>query len=277
MTSGVYFIKSPSGKMYIGSSVNVNQRVGQHFINLRAGRHVSKRLMGAWAKYGGEGFTHGVLEMCPEDVLIEREQHWLDTLKPNYNVRMRAGDNQGLPASDEQRAAASEVGKRPETIARLKAANEAAWADPAKRQARIDGMKAVWTSEKREAASAKQKGIDKGQAAREARWSAPGASERAAEAMRANHATRPSRSVESITEAVLATGYEVRSISGHKVSDRVLVHCPTHNSEQEYSVHEVMNKDRRCRACGFERSSAKQKGKDVPTRQLNRKDRHAST
>lgn len=61
-------------------------------------------------KYGIEGFTWGVLEKCPKELLIEREQYWYDTLKPEYNdirpceqpfldpfVRQRGYENSNTP------------------------------------------------------------------------------------------------------------------------------------------------------------------------------------
>lgn len=45
---------------------------------LRQGRHHSKHLQLSWNKYGEEFFTHVIIEEHPLDVLLEREQHWID-------------------------------------------------------------------------------------------------------------------------------------------------------------------------------------------------------
>lgn len=40
----------------------------------------------ALLKYGHENFTLEILECCPISELLEREQYYLDFLKPDYNV-----------------------------------------------------------------------------------------------------------------------------------------------------------------------------------------------
>jgi group I intron endonuclease len=122
MTIGVYFIKAPSGKMYIGSAVRIGQRLHAHKIALADKTHRSERLAGAWAKYRGVGFEFGVLEECGREVLREREQYWVDLLKPAYNVRIDVRSNVGLKASKASRA-------------KMSAARKAYLADPANREA----------------------------------------------------------------------------------------------------------------------------------------------
>src|SRR5437762_529975 len=107
MTCGIYFIRSPSGKMYIGSSIRAEKRCIQHLSDLRGGCHPSRRLSLAFEKYKGEGFDSGILEECLPEQLEVREQFWINTLKPRYNSRLSADSNTGLRMSEEHRAAHS--------------------------------------------------------------------------------------------------------------------------------------------------------------------------
>lgn len=77
-----------TGKRYIGSSVRVHQRWLGHRAALRKGTSVCRGLQNAWSKYGESAFTFEVLEECEprREVLEAREQHYLDTLRPELNL-----------------------------------------------------------------------------------------------------------------------------------------------------------------------------------------------
>jgi group I intron endonuclease len=80
---GIYKITCvPNGKIYIGSSVDVHRRWGLHRTHLNTGNHNNKYLLRAFEKYGKESFVWEIIEECSEDILWEREQHYLDTLQP---------------------------------------------------------------------------------------------------------------------------------------------------------------------------------------------------
>lgn len=83
--TGVYLLTCDSnGKQYIGSSVDIKMRVGTHFY--RDFKHYPWReFYQDIAKYGFDGFSITVLELCDRDQLISREQYWYDQLKPVYN------------------------------------------------------------------------------------------------------------------------------------------------------------------------------------------------
>ncbi len=84
---GVYQITCrPNGRVYVGSSVQIYVRWAEHRRRLRRGDHHSRRMQGAWDKYGEESFRFSVLEECPKDQLEKREQFYLDSLKPAFNV-----------------------------------------------------------------------------------------------------------------------------------------------------------------------------------------------
>src|SRR5438093_11494316 len=94
--SGVYIIKNKvNGKFYIGSSKDLRHRFNEHKFYLNKGIHRSA-LQFAWNKYGEVSFEFGVLELCEEEVLLQREQHYLDLYKPfvdcgrGYNILKEA-------------------------------------------------------------------------------------------------------------------------------------------------------------------------------------------
>jgi len=51
--------------------------------------------------YGFENFSLEILEHCEPSNLIEREQHYLDHLKPEYNILKIAGSSIGFKHTEE--------------------------------------------------------------------------------------------------------------------------------------------------------------------------------
>ena len=90
---GIYQIESfINGKIYIGSSIKMSRRViKQHFARLKNGDHHNTYLQNHVNKYGIKDLWADVIEFCPETDLIEREQYYIDTLKPAFNINKIAG------------------------------------------------------------------------------------------------------------------------------------------------------------------------------------------
>lgn len=98
---GIYKITNiVNGKFYIGSSKNINNRKNRHASSLRCGKHHSTHLQRAFDKYGHEKFKFEVVERCKEGELIEREQYYLDLLKP-YDYKV--GYNESILANSPSR------------------------------------------------------------------------------------------------------------------------------------------------------------------------------
>lgn len=92
---GIYEIKNKlTGKVYIGSSKQIEKRWEQHVQALEKGSHHSVLLQRAWTKYGKDCFEFTIKEECTKEQLLEREQHYLDQ-QPQYNIGAQAsgGDN----------------------------------------------------------------------------------------------------------------------------------------------------------------------------------------
>lgn len=116
-TAGIYKITNTvNGRVYIGQSCNIENRLAAHRRYLVRGAHDNKRLQRAWLKYGPEAFRFEQLEAVNDNsILTDREQHWMDLLNASghggYNMCPAAGSCKGYrhtPESIEKRK-----GKKP--------------------------------------------------------------------------------------------------------------------------------------------------------------------
>lgn len=112
MPSGVYQIKNHlNGRCYVGSTTNLRKRHNQHFNALLRGRHHNTNLQRVFDQYGENVLVFSVLEYVDRADLIEREQHYLDTLLPEYNIWPTAGSAAGRHVSLETRRKLSEANR----------------------------------------------------------------------------------------------------------------------------------------------------------------------
>jgi group I intron endonuclease len=111
MITGVYAITNlVNGNQYIGSAKNIAKRWRVHICMLNSGTHANRHLQGAWNLYGNFEFT--IIEECDKNVLLEREQYYMDSVQHEYNVRAIATSNEGMKFSAEARAKMSVAQKR---------------------------------------------------------------------------------------------------------------------------------------------------------------------
>ena len=102
MNCGIYRITCKSnGKFYVGSSRDLKFRWQQHRSDLRHNRHRNDKLQHSFNKYGEENFLFEVIETCSEELLLEREQYFIDTTSPWFNLTPTAGSNYGWNHSDD--------------------------------------------------------------------------------------------------------------------------------------------------------------------------------
>lgn len=84
---GVYkIINLINGKIYIGSTKNMRRRLWKHRALLRHNKHHNQHLQNSWNKYGENNFDYAIIEQCDESCQYEREQYYIDTLHPEYNI-----------------------------------------------------------------------------------------------------------------------------------------------------------------------------------------------
>ncbi|MDE2105374.1 MAG: GIY-YIG nuclease family protein [Patescibacteria group bacterium] len=90
--AGIYEISDPSGRRYVGASVDMAARWTQHRALLRQGAHHNKRLQDAWNRYGEDAMRFRVVEaVANPDELWAAEQVAIDRLKPEHNEMRRSG------------------------------------------------------------------------------------------------------------------------------------------------------------------------------------------
>jgi len=134
MTAGIYTITNAStGKVYVGSSSNIEARWRQHMSDLRLQKHGNGKLQNAWKKYGPAAFVFSIVERVEvESDLLTRERYFIDSLNAvidGYNIclipgRSRAG-----------------MKHRPESIERMSLAKKGKAVTPEQRKRLSDAFK----------------------------------------------------------------------------------------------------------------------------------------
>ena len=138
--SGIYLITNlVNGKKYVGSSVVLKRRFKEYSNPLYITRNLKRgnsKLLNALLKYGYLNFEFKILETIEflpsktkserSTLLLEREQYYMDLLKPEYNIVKTAGSTVGYkhtPESLEKMRAfvLSDEVKEKKTLAAIKA------------------------------------------------------------------------------------------------------------------------------------------------------------
>lgn len=126
---GIYAITHvDSGRVYIGSSVDIKERWHEHRVDLKGGRHDNRHLQRTWTKYGAAAFTFCIVEECDISaaadleigsdawraivvpILLDREQYWMDITPNTFNMTIVVASHLGMK-------------RRPETCAKISASH----------------------------------------------------------------------------------------------------------------------------------------------------------
>ena len=132
--SAIYKIETIRG-FYIGSAINWKNRRSQHLSHLRKGVHANIMLQRAFDKYGEDGLVFSIVEYCDPSDLLCREQFFIDTLNPRYNILKEAGRVTGLVMSEESKAKRLKTMRErytPEQMSERSRKARAAWTDESK-------------------------------------------------------------------------------------------------------------------------------------------------
>lgn len=89
---GIYKITSPSGKVYIGQSVNIYQRWNREYKKVRCKSQIL--LYNSLIKYGVESHKFEIIHVCSEPKLNELEAHYIDLFNSFNNkngLNLRGG------------------------------------------------------------------------------------------------------------------------------------------------------------------------------------------
>ena len=101
MSAGIYeIINTKNNRKYIGSSVNIEYRLSRHKLDLNKDHHHSRFMQRDWNKDCSR-FMFIKLEFVDPSLLIEREQYYIDILKPEYNSAPKAYSSLGIVRSKE--------------------------------------------------------------------------------------------------------------------------------------------------------------------------------
>lgn len=123
---GIYKITSPTGKVYIGQSVDcMNRKRTYSYLQCKKQR----KLLASLLKYGFDAHKFEVIHQCERDELPSLEKYYVDlhgTFNSEHGLNIRDGGGNRARISEEQKAKTSKTltGKRhpPDRVAKNRAA-----------------------------------------------------------------------------------------------------------------------------------------------------------
>lgn len=118
-------------KSYVGSAKSIRGRFSIYYSTNSIERKLaegSSAIYSAILKYGYENFSIDILEYCEISALIEREQYYIDLLKPEYNILKIANSREGAKHTEEAklRIGLKSLGRKHTEEAKLKMSEIAA-------------------------------------------------------------------------------------------------------------------------------------------------------
>lgn len=124
--SGIYCWKNRiNDKLYVGSAKDLSKRLRNYF----SPKYLKKELLKnnsiiyrALLKYSYNKFNLEILEYCEPNLLIKREQYYIDLLKPKYNILKIANSRLGIKHSPETLLKFKDRKHSPEALINLKKA-----------------------------------------------------------------------------------------------------------------------------------------------------------
>jgi group I intron endonuclease len=116
---GVYkIINNITGKIYVGSSVDIEKRWKRHTAGLRGGNHHNMYMQIDYNCHGIDSFDIAIVEkfeLIDRNDLYDKESFWINEISPEYNMGMvHGGDNISThPLNDEirKKISISQTGK----------------------------------------------------------------------------------------------------------------------------------------------------------------------
>lgn len=104
---GVYSITNLiDNKKYIGQSVDIYVRWGNHKSALRNNRHDNKHLQNAWNIYGEENFIFEILSICDTDIIDDVETEYIklfNTMNRECGYNRESGGHENKFLSNESK------------------------------------------------------------------------------------------------------------------------------------------------------------------------------
>lgn len=107
MSGVIYKIENKiTNELYVGSSSSgLKKRMYSHLYLLRKNKHHSPILQSVFHKYGEQSFLFSEIENSIQDnkSLLQREQFYIDSLKPKYNICPVAGNTKNRKATNDSK------------------------------------------------------------------------------------------------------------------------------------------------------------------------------
>jgi hypothetical protein len=102
--SGIYLLTNLLNKdKYVGQSIDLGKRFTKYFTLSYLKNRNTLVISRALIKYGYANFSISILEYCDKDILNEREQYYMDMIKPVYNTLKIAGSSSGYKHTQESK------------------------------------------------------------------------------------------------------------------------------------------------------------------------------
>ena len=115
MTTGIYkIINKSNGKVYIGQSVDVENRIKNHKGDLRRNHHHNEHLQNSFNKYGEESFEFSLIKSCKARYLdrFEKLHIYLNkSMNPKYGYNKDSGGSVQKEVSEETKEKMREAKK----------------------------------------------------------------------------------------------------------------------------------------------------------------------
>ena len=102
--SGIYILfNNKNESYYVGSSVNIARRMSSYLTHAYLNHPKNKNMIicKSLLKYEHDSFSLIIVEYSDASNLVQREQYWIDTLNPNYNVLKNAYSSLGYKHTPE--------------------------------------------------------------------------------------------------------------------------------------------------------------------------------
>ena len=101
-SSGIYcWYNKINSQKYVGSAIKLTDRINDYFQFAYQKDKANLPIVRALKKYGMDSFILFIIEYVEPSNLILREQYWINTLQPKYNILSEAGNSSGFKHSEE--------------------------------------------------------------------------------------------------------------------------------------------------------------------------------
>ena len=111
--TGIYRITNLiNNKVYIGQSINIENRFLRHRNELRRNKQNNSYLQNAWNKYGEKNFEFAILEVCTEEELDDKECAYIqlfNSMNRDNGYNLESGGHANKHMSDDSRAKMSKA------------------------------------------------------------------------------------------------------------------------------------------------------------------------